>query len=245
MLSEIGEAEIYMPLFDYFDSPGATQQGKNEKRLAQSAEVLAQDLVNAAVYSHQILGWRDRAREYDDLGTAVVIVCTLTEGFLVSLRCACDALAMGLSVAACAKAGQAPQDSLRALLNWAKQNQSRVHPKLLPILVSEADWFWKLRTIRDYLVHQGSHTHILWNGEEFRLSLFPRFEGGAFQQPLRPLMASISEQLVAFAYNASEAVQGILPLPPDRKRSRVLHSPFIPYLKALCQFSLDRPDTAH
>jgi hypothetical protein len=55
MLPEgIGESEIYLPLFDYFDSwetfPG--QVGTKEGRLPHAALVLAEDLVNAAVYSH-------------------------------------------------------------------------------------------------------------------------------------------------------------------------------------------------
>jgi len=55
--SGIGEAEIYLPLFDYCWPKGSTpqQQGKAEMRIAKSAEVLAQDLVNAAVYSLQVL----------------------------------------------------------------------------------------------------------------------------------------------------------------------------------------------
>jgi hypothetical protein len=55
--------------------------------------LLAQNLVNAAACSHQILGWRDWAKEPESLGSAVVIASTLTEGFLVSLRIAWDGLA--------------------------------------------------------------------------------------------------------------------------------------------------------
>jgi hypothetical protein len=76
--SGLGEAEMYLPVFDYFDSSKdlRSRQGKRESPLARSAEALAQDLVNAAVYRHQILGWRDRAHESGDLGTAVVITRT-------------------------------------------------------------------------------------------------------------------------------------------------------------------------
>jgi hypothetical protein len=174
-----------------------------------------------------------------------VIACTLVEGFLVSLRCACDALAVALAVASCGKPGQAPQDSLRALLNWAAKNQDRVDPKLRPILTSDAGWFWNLRTLRDYLIHQGSHAFIFWNGDEFRLTLAPRFEGGPVMAPLLPLLASLSEQFLAFAYRATAAVQEIVSLPQGQKRSRVLHSPFMPYLKALRDYCPDPPSPAY
>jgi hypothetical protein len=239
MLPEgIGEAEIYLPLFDYFDSweTFAGQPGTKEGRLSQPAMVLAQDLVNAAVYSHQVLGWRDRAKEPEGLGSAVVIVCTLTEGFLVSLRSAWDALAMAVSVGACEKPGQAPHDSLRALLKWAGNNKKRVHPKLRPILTTEVNWFWKLRTLRDYLVHQGSIANIFFDGDNFLLTLIPHLEGGPVQEPLLPILGSACEHLLDFAYRATEALQEVVPLPPERKRSRVLHSPFIPYLKTICGF---------
>jgi len=173
----------------------------------------------------------------------VVVAGTLAEAFLVSVRCAWDALAMGLAVAACGKNGQAPDDSMRALLNWAKKNQRRVHTRLMPILESDAGWFWSVRTFRDDLIHHGSHAFIFWNGEEFLLSLLARFDGSPNMEPLLPLMASISEHLLAFAHSASEAVQDIIPLPPERRRSMVLHSPFVPYLNSLRKYWASPPAT--
>jgi hypothetical protein len=230
--SGIGESEIYLPLFDYFDS----WETFGKEPLSQPARVFAQDLVNAAVYSSQILGCRDHAKDPAHLGSAVVIVCTLTEGFLVSLRCAWDALAMALSVGACEKPGQAPKDSMRALLKWAGDNKGRVHPTLQPILTADVEWFWKLRTLRDYLVHQSSIANIFFDGDNFKLDLIPGFTGSPKMEPLLPILASASEHLLDFAYRVSDALQEIVPLPSERKRSRVLHSPFIPFLKTICSF---------
>jgi hypothetical protein len=242
--SGIGESEIHLPLFDYFDSKmRSSQPPKKQMDLAGSAEVLANDLVNAAVYSYLVQTARDQAKEGHQ-GLSLLVALTLIEGFLVSFRCACDALAMGLSVAACDKAGQAPDDSLRALVKWAEGNKRRVHPKLLPILVSDVDWFWQLRTLRDSLIHEGRSLRLFWNGEEFLL-IPSGFKVGQEMQPVLPLMASVSENFLDFAYRSTEVVQEIVELPPERKRSRVLHCPFVPALKELRSYCPALPDPAH
>jgi hypothetical protein len=244
--SGIGESEIHLPLFDYFDSweGSPTPQGEKEVSLAESAVVLAHDLVNAAVYSHLVQNCRDRAKEGGLQGPAVVVALTLIEGFLVSFRCACDALATGIAVAACDKPKQAPGDSLRKLVEWAKKNEARVHPKLRPILLSDIDWFWRLRSLRDSLIHQGRHANVFWNGDEFLLILSP-FKVGQPMPPLFSLMASVSENFLEFAYRSTEAVQEIIELPPERRRSRVLHCPFVPALKGLRSYCPSPPDPAH
>jgi hypothetical protein len=82
--SGIGESEIHLPIFDYFDSKmRSSQPPKKQMDLPSSAEVLANDLVNAAVYSHLVQTARARAYEGHQ-GLSLLVALTLIEGFLVS-----------------------------------------------------------------------------------------------------------------------------------------------------------------
>src|SRR5262249_52428783 len=93
-------------------------------------------------------------------------------------------------------------------------------------------------------IHDGRSLHLFWNGEEFFL-IPSGFKGGQEMQPVPPLMASVSENFLDFAYRSTELLQEIVELSPARKRSRVLHCPFLPALKELRSYCTTPPDPAH
>src|SRR5207249_4760031 len=144
-------------LLDYYDhwNEVDARLAKHHPYLSRSAEVFSYDLVNMATYAHEIIGWLspDRIR----LAPSVVSVAGMTEAFLVSVRSAYDAVGIALSYVACGKPGQAPCDNLRSLIQWANRNKSRVQPRIFALLSIEFESFWRLRTIRDHVVHGGAH----------------------------------------------------------------------------------------
>jgi hypothetical protein len=56
------------------------------------------------------------------------------------------------------------------------------------------------------LIHDGRSLDLFWNGEEFFL-IPSGFKVGQEMQPVLPLMASVSENFLDFAYRSTEVLQ--------------------------------------
>jgi hypothetical protein len=146
---------VYCGLLDYYDhwSEIDPRLARHHSQLSHAAEIFGGDLVNMATYVSEILGWLPAERI--QLPASVVCVGGMTEALLVSIRSAYDAVAMALAYVASEKRGQAPAESLRALIVWAERNQRRVRPSVYDLLAQEKPEFWNVRTLRDHVVHSG------------------------------------------------------------------------------------------
>src|SRR5690348_8137822 len=117
----LGQTEYYSGLLDYFDwcyeiDP---RLAEHHDDLSPPAFAFGHDLVNMAAYANEILRWLAPRRI--QRAPSVVVVSAMAEAFLFSVRSACDAIASVLAYSA-AKPGQAPRNSLRALVEWANKN---------------------------------------------------------------------------------------------------------------------------
>ena len=214
--------EIYCGLFDYYDQWSSVDPRLEEHHdpLSHVADGFAHDLVNLSAYADQVLYWL--RPENLRTGSAVVVVGALAEAFMTSSRSACDGLSIALAYAASEKKGQAPSGSLRALLQWAEKNPRRVAAAAGPAFEWDFDWFWRLRSIRDRLVHDGATPTIHCDGKQFNLWLHHSTRGRITREPLLPMLARITQGVLGLGQTVSNAVGHRAPLPRDRYRTRVL-----------------------
>ena len=231
------DTEFYSGLLDYYDNWEEVDPrlAEHHEYLSRAAGVFGHDLVNMATYAHEIIGWLppERIRE----ASSVVSVSGMAEAYLVSTRSACDAVADALSYKASGKPGQAPTGGLRALLTWAQENEARVQPAVMGVLSGDFEWFWKLRTLRDHLVHNGAHAVVHTNGRQFNLWVHSPRAGWITREPLLPLLARKLQHLVTFADQAAAALNQAISLPEDRIRSRVVSGVLVPALHTLLQIA--------
>ena len=235
--TRMSDTEFYSGLLDYYDHWENVDPRlvAHHEHLSRAADVFGHDLVNMATYAYEILGWLrpERIRE----PSSVVSVGGMAEAFLVSIRSACDAVADALSYKACGKPGQAPTDGLRALLTWAQKNETRVQPAVMSVLSGDFEWFWKLRSLRDHVVHNGVHAVIHTNGRQFNLWAHSPRVGWITREPLLPLLVRKLQNLVSFADQAAAALNQVISLPEDRVRSRVVSGVVIPALHSLVRIA--------
>ena len=234
---ELAGDEFYSGILDYYDhwSDVDPRLAEHHECLSRAADVFGHDLVNVATYVNEILGWlpSDRLR----LPASVVSVGGMAEAFLVSVRSASDAVAGALSYKASDKPGQAPSNSLRALLAWAKKNEHRAHPRILEVLHRDVEWFWNLRSLRDHIVHTGAHAVVHTDGRQFNLWVYSPRIGWVTREPLLPLLSRALDGLVSFADDSAAAINQIIGLPEDPLRSRVVCGVLVPALYTLKQIA--------
>jgi hypothetical protein len=221
------DQEYYVGLLDYWDHWESIDERlkPHHKHLSPISWTIGHDLVQMATYSFEILV-RHYPDRMEDSG-CLVTISAMTEGFLVTCRCACDVIGQALSYVACSKPGQAPSDGLRALADWAKKNPGRVHAEVLKVLSGDLEWFWKLRTIRDYIVHGDADANIFTDREQYYLWVHSARAGWITREPLLPLLASKLTGLTELADQSAAVVNSIINLPADRVRSRVVSGVFI------------------
>jgi hypothetical protein len=229
----LSDHEFYCGLLDYFDHWNSIDPRLqlHHKRLSPPAFALGHDLVNMASYTSEILRWL--SPEKIRLAPSVVMTGAMTEAFLYSVRSACDAIAAALAYVACEKTGQAPKARLPRLIRWATENRTRVRPDVLAILSKDFEWFWKLRTLRDLITHQGADANIHCDGHQFNLWIHSPDVGWITREPLLPLLADQLQQLTAFANEAALVVNKVIDLPSDRIRRRVVQGVLISSLHQL------------
>jgi hypothetical protein len=230
----LGITEFHNGMLDYFDwwfriDPLVS---RFHDRLSPPAFGFGHDLLNMATYVHEILSWLSRSKRNPE--TAVVVSSAMTEAFLFSVRCACDSVASALAYAASDKPGQAPDSSLRRLIEWASKNEKRVHPEILAILKADFGWFWELRTLRDQIAHGFVDIGTFYDGHQFDMTVMStREKRKANRYPLLPLLARQLQALTDLGDRAAHTVNGIIGFPSGRCRSRVLSGIFIPALHKL------------
>lgn len=229
---------VHCGLLDYYDhwTEVDPRLAPHYDYLSRSASILGNDLVNMATYVHEILRYVPVGRTEGSHG--VVTIGAMTEAFLVAVRSAYDAAAIALSYVVSEKRGQAPADSLRALVNWAKRNDTRARPRIREFLLLEHRGFWNLREIRDHIVHGGAQATIHCDGHQFNLWLHSP-KGWITREPLLPLLAWHLDSLLMFADAAAIAVNEVIQLPPDRLGSRAVEGIFIEELHKLRRVAHD------
>jgi len=227
------EWDVHNPVLDWYDHWNCIDDRIKDPggHLRRSAAIFGHDLVNMASYSHEVLRWLapDQIRH----SQSVVSVGAMAEAFLVSVRSAYDAVAIALASRASTNRQQVPQDGLGSLLRWAGKNPERVHTAVLDVLSSDLTCFWRLRQIRDQIVHRGADAIIHCTGRQFNLWLHSPTDGWISREPLLPLLASQFEHLLGFAGLSGNAINPIIDLPTDRVRSRVVQGVLIPALHNL------------
>jgi hypothetical protein len=226
-------SEFYCGVLDYYDHWNSVdvRLEPHHKRLSPPAFALGHDIVNLASYTSEILRWI--SPENIRLAPSVVMAGAMTEAFFYSVRSACDAIAATLAYVACEKPGQAPKERLPRLIRWANENMTRIRPEVLAVLSADLAWFWKLRNLRDHIVHQNAGANIHCDGHQFNLWIHSPEVGWVTREPLLPLLADLLERLVAFGNDAAFAVNKVVNLPPDRVRSRVVQGVLISTLHDL------------
>ena len=234
---EPGPSEVYSGILDYYDHWESVDSrlGQHHERLSRVSEVFAHDLVNMATYVHEIIRWLQPDRICQS--QSVVSVAAMTEGFLVSARSACDAVADGIAYVACPHRIQAPSDSLRRLLNWAKKHTDLLRPSVASLLGGDFNWFWTLRSLRDHIVHSGAHANIHCDTRQFNLWVFSPRVGWVTREPLLPLLKGHFVKLLAFSNSASSVINDAISMPADRLGCRVVHGVYIPSLHKLVEFA--------
>jgi hypothetical protein len=223
---------VYCGLLDYYDhwSEIDSRLAAHHKHLSRAAEIFGNDLVNMATFVNEILGWLSAERIR--LAPSVVCVSGMTEAFLVSIRSAYDAVAMALAYVACEKGGQAPAESLHALIKWAQRNENRVRPRVLELLSQDHGTFRDIRTLRDYVVHGGAHPNIHCDGRQFNLWFYSS-DGWITREPLLPFLARHLKHLLAFADAVALVINGVISLPGDRRGCRVVEGVLVGSLHRL------------
>lgn len=198
--------------------------------LSQTASAFGHDLVHQASYAHEILR---RLPDRADLeGADLVLVGSMTEAFLVSVRSAYDITASPAAYIATGKPGQAPQDSLRALAEWARKNPTRVKDPVRELLSAVPEEFWQLRSLRDHIVHRGADAIIHTDRKQFNLWIHGP-KGWVTREPLLPFLARHHSALLAFADRTGHLVHQMLQLPADRIGSRIVEGVMIHSLHEL------------
>lgn len=208
----------------------------HHEHLSPHADAFGHDIVNMATYSFQILQYIKP--ENIRLPESVVVVGGVTEAFLFSLRCACDAIAAALAYVASTKIGQAPSSSLNGLINWAPKNPNRVRPEVQSLLDREFDWFFNLRSLRDQIAHRSVSATIHCDGYQFTLWMHSHRDGWKTRTPLHPLLANNVSNLLQFSNDVSEIINDICDIPDDRKGSRAVSGILIPNLHDLMEVAV-------
>jgi hypothetical protein len=219
-------------LLDYYDHWNEIDPrlAVHHGTLSRAADVFGHDLVNLATYVREILDWLppDRMR----CSPSVVYVGSMTEAFLVSVRSAYDAVGLALAYVSCEKSGQAPSESLHSLYNWAQRNPGRVRPGVMTLLSQDHVSFSNIRTFRDHIVHNGAHATIHCDGRQFNLWLHS-VNGWMTREPLLPLLARHTRELIAFADSAASVINDVIDLPDDRRRNRAVEGVLVESLHEL------------
>jgi hypothetical protein len=229
-------SDFYSGMLDYFDHWQSIDPRlmDHHATLSAAADAFGHEIVNLATYSNEILAWLPPSRIQQP--PWVVIVGGMTEAFIYTVRSACDVIAAALGQYVSEKPGQVPRDSLRALIAWSAQNPSRIRPSVGAVLSSDFRWFWNLRKLRDALSHRGANANIACNGRQFYL-WFHGPQGWIAREPLLPLLADQLRHLTALADQSAQAINGIIGLPVDRLKSRVVNGVLIPALHQLLEIA--------
>jgi hypothetical protein len=234
----LSEYEFYTGILDYFDwwTEIDFRLAAYHDHLSPPAFALGHDIVNMAAYVNEILFWHDPKRIRQS--PSLIIVSSMTEAFFFSIRAACDAIAAILAHKACDKPGQAPRNSLRALLDWSQRNPQRVRPEIKTVLSTDLSWFWRLRQIRDEIGHGLADCGTFRHGGQFDMMMMStKKKQKATRVPLFPLLAEQLAGLTALSDQTAIAVNKLINLPPDRIRSRVVQGALIPALPRLIEIA--------
>ncbi len=233
--------EIHCGLFDYYDHGDEIDPRlkSHHKPLSHVAKSFSHDLVNLSVFAGQILHWL--RPENIRSGPSLVVVSAVTEAFITVARSACDELAVALLHVATKEIGQKQKlgkkgiDTLPALREWARQNPNLVAEAISPAFDYDFNWFSELTTLRNYLVHNGALAIIHCDGKQF--NLWPELPdlGLIKCEPLIPMLAHVTTNVLDLGHHVAKFVQHRIPLPSDRQRTRMLQGVTIHSLHELME----------
>ena len=220
--------EIHCGLFDYHDHWNNVDPRlePHHDPLSHVAAAFAHDLVNLSVYAEQILHWL--RPENIRSGTSVVVVGSVTEAFFTVARSACDTLALALLHVTPEKIGQKQKMgkrkvySLPLLREWVRQNLNLVAETIRPAFDYDFEWFSELSSLRNSFVHEGVSATIHCDGKQFNLWVHHSTDGWITREPLVPMLAQATQNIIDLEQHVVKFVQHRIPLPGDRQRTRML-----------------------
>jgi hypothetical protein len=125
---------------------------------------LAHDFINLGTIAGQLLWLVDTAPVRT--GTPDSLSISLyAESYLMHLRSACDVIATIIHTFCIEnkKKGQVQNESFNDLIDWIEKNPSRAPDDLKFLVQHKDDWFSKMRSIRDKLVHHRFDINIFTN----------------------------------------------------------------------------------
>ncbi len=227
-IGPINKYQLYVRAFDFYDHWSELDQEVSGKhpRLSALSEALSTDFNHLSVLASEMLKWARPSAMLS--GKSVVIVATLTEAYIVTLRSAADILGSMAAYSSALKFGQAPNSSLHDLLKWANLHPSRVRNEVRAFLLSDWTWFYEMRTMRDLLVHEGLHANIHCDRNNFRLWVCSPKHGWITRTPLFPLLGRWTNCLLTVANHCGEIAGEYIALPEERIGSRVLEGVYVP-----------------
>lgn len=230
-------SEIHTGTLDYHDhwSEVDDRLQDHHEHLSPHSEAIANDIVNMATYSAQILHYLKPTNIRKP--ESVVVVGGMTEAYFYSLRSSCDSIAAMIAYVASDNPGQVSAKSLKSLIDWAAKNPTRVRPAVRSLMTADFDWFFKLRSLRDQLAHHGVSATIHCDGRQFNLWMHSHKEGWKTREPLLPLLADSVTNLLQFSDNAAKAINELCEIPKDRLGSRAVSGVLVHELHELLRVS--------
>lgn len=181
---------------------------------SQLACSFAHDFVSLATLAGQLLWYVDVAPQRT--GTPDSLLISLTaESYLMFLRTSCDVISSIILTFCVDETDQIPnrlmkrKDSFNDLIEWVKNNPEKA-PERIRFLSTHWNWFDKLRTLRNQLVHYGyeivvftdeiapqfgaismgdAELHFLHNPGE-------QFEGAPTMEPLLPALKTYTSSIL-------------------------------------------------
>jgi hypothetical protein len=118
-----------------------------------------------------------------------------------------------------------------------KKNPDHMRDGLCNAFAQDFDWFWRLRSLRDHLVHGSNQANIHCDGKQFNLWMHSRKKGWVTREPLLPLLAEAYNRILPLGDSVAQVVQTVVPLPEDRLKTRLLHGVRINALHRLCEMA--------
>lgn len=229
-IGPINKYQLHVRAFDFYDHWSELDQEVSGKhpRLSALSEALSMDFNHLAVLASEMLKWARPSAMLS--GKSVVIVGTLTEAYIVTLRSAADIVGSMAAYSSALKPAQAPNSSLHDLLKWANSHPSRVRSEARTFLLSDWAWFYEMRTMRDLLVHEGLHANIHCDRNNFRLWVCSPKHGWITRTPLFPLLGRWTNCLLTAANQCGKIAGDYISLPEERIGSRVLDGVYVPSL---------------
>jgi hypothetical protein len=250
--------QFHVPLCDLLsDLVERNINGPDASTFSQIAHSLAHDLLNLATLAGRLL-WYEGVTPDMNRSPDLVAIAVDTENYLISLRTACDILAVAFAHFCIepGKRNQVPNSSFRALLFFARDNPNRLRENFR-FLPTHFEWFMELRGYRDKIVHKGHYPNIYTQRDFFQFFLMPggvaelqQLHGGYREEdydPNKPLfvrvpllswLKKLTISVLSLSDELCRAIETEIGIQPSK--THVLDGVYVPALHGLLSYEQPR-----